>query len=89
MVLFAGKATGAEIWRLGLDGWVFLVGLQPFSAFSSDVLNLLQTEQWFRAMIFISSSILLCVCCSGGGRRGRRARFFRQESVDARSSVVA
>ena len=74
MELFAGKATGAEIWRLGLVVGI-LGGFTTFSAFSSDVLNLLQTEQWFRAMIFISSSILLCVCAAAAGVAAGRQVF--------------
>ena len=52
-----------------------LGGFTTFSAFSSDVLNLLQTEQWFRAMIFISSSILLCVCAAAAGVAAARQVF--------------
>ena len=77
-VVHGGDLHGAvcreRLRALNFGGWGwwlgFLEGLRLFSAFSSDVLNLLQSEQWFRAMIFISSSILLCVVRSGGGRRG-------------------
>jgi CrcB protein len=74
MVLIAGKATGAEIWRLGLIVGI-LGGFTTFSAFSSEVLNLLQTEQWFRAIIFMSASILLCVTAAAAGVAAARQVF--------------
>ena len=51
MVLFAGKASGAEIWRLGLVVGI-LGGFTTFSAFSSDVLNLLQAPTTKRSTFF-------------------------------------
>ena len=74
MVLIAGKAAGAEIWRLGLVVGV-LGGFTTFSAFSSDALNLLQAEQWFRAVVYISSSILLCVTAAAAGVAAARQLF--------------
>ena len=74
MVLIAGKAAGTEIWRLGLVVGI-LGGFTTFSAFSSEVLNLLQTEQWFRAIIFMSASILLCVTAAAAGVAAARQVF--------------
>ena len=74
MVLIAGKPAGAEIWRLGLVVGV-LGGFTTFSAFSSDALNLLQAEQWFRAVVYISSSILLCVTAAAAGVAAARQLF--------------
>ena len=66
MVLIAGKASGGELWSLGLmDG--LLGGFTTFSAFSSDTLGLLEAEEWFRAMIYISASILLCITAAAAG----------------------
>ena len=74
MVLVAGKAPGAEVWRLGLVVGV-LGGFTTFSAFSSDTLSLLEAEQWFRAMVYIASSILLCVVAAASGVAAARQVF--------------
>ena len=66
MVLIAGKASGGELWRLGLMVGL-LGGFTTFSAFSSDTLGLLEAEEWFRAMIYISASILLCITAAAAG----------------------
>ena len=66
MVLIAGKASGGELWRLGLMVGL-LGGFTTFSAFSSDTLGLLEAEQWFRAMVYISASILLCITAASAG----------------------
>ena len=74
MVLIAGKASGAELWRLGLMVGL-LGGFTTFSAFSSDTLGLLEAEQWFRAMVYISSSILLCITAATAGVGAARQIF--------------
>ena len=74
MVLIAGKTPGAEVWRLGLVVGV-LSGFTTFSAFSSDTLSLLEAEQWFRAMVYIASSILLCVVAAVAGVAAARQVF--------------
>lgn len=66
MVLIAGKTSGGELWRLGLMVGL-LGGFTTFSAFSSDTLGLLEAEEWFRAMIYISASILLCITAAAAG----------------------
>ncbi len=74
MVLIAGKTAGAELWRLGLMVGL-LGGFTTFSAFSSDTLNLLEAEQWFRAVVYISSSILLCITAAAAGVGAARQIF--------------
>ena len=74
MVLIAGKASGAELWRLGLMVGL-LGGFTTFSAFSSDTLGLLEAEQWFRAMVYISASILLCITAAAAGVGAARQIF--------------
>ena len=74
MVLLAGKTPGTEVWRLGLVVGV-LGGFTTFSAFSSDTLGLLEAEQWFRAMVYIASSILLCVVAAASGVAAARQVF--------------
>ena len=74
MVLIAGKVPGAEIWRLGLVVGI-LGGFTTFSAFSSDTLDLLQAEEWFRAVVYISSSVLLCVTAAAAGIAAARQIF--------------
>ena len=74
MVLIAGKTAGAELWRLGLMVGL-LGGFTTFSAFSSDALSLLETEQWFRAVVYISSSILLCITAAAAGVGAARQIF--------------
>ena len=72
--LIAGKASGAELWRLGLMVGL-LGGFTTFSAFSSDTLGLLEAEQWFRAMVYISASILLCITAAAAGVGAARQIF--------------
>ena len=74
MVLIAGKASGGELWRLGLMVGL-LGGFTTFSAFSSDTLGLLEAEQWFRAMVYISASILLCITAAAAGVGAARQIF--------------
>tara|TARA_Y100001934_G_scaffold121816_1_gene148885 strand:- start:42 stop:422 length:381 start_codon:yes stop_codon:yes gene_type:complete len=74
MVLIAGKTAGAELWRLGLMVGL-LGGFTTFSAFSSDTLSLLEAEQWFRAVVYISASILLCITAAAAGVGAARQIF--------------
>ena len=74
MVLIAGKASGGELWRLGLMVGL-LGGFTQFSAFSRVTLGVLKAEQWFLAMIYISSSILLCITAAAAGVGAARQIF--------------
>ena len=53
----------------------FCGGFTTFSAFSSDTLGLLEAEQWFRAMVYISASILLCITAAAAGVGAARQVF--------------
>ena len=74
MVLIAGEASGGELWRLGLMVGL-LGGFTTFSAFSSDTLGLLEAEQWFRAIGYISASILSCITAAAAGVGAARQIF--------------
>lgn len=70
-ILLDGKTNGTHYLRLGLMVGA-LGGFTTFSAFSADTLHLLETQQWFRAMIYISASVLLCIVAAAAGMAAAR-----------------
>jgi CrcB protein len=56
-------------------------GFTTFSAFSAENMELMQSGQWGRAMIYISASLILCVAAAAlGWRAGSMALGLRQHS---------
>lgn len=65
------KTPMGEHLRLGLLVGV-LGGFTTFSAFSGETLRLLETAQWFKAIVYISASVLLCILAAAAGMAAGR-----------------
>jgi len=65
------KTSSPHYVRLGLMVGV-LGGFTTFSAFSADTLHLLESQQWFKAMVYISASVLLCIVAAAAGMTAAR-----------------
>ena len=65
------KTPLGELLRLGLIVGV-LGGFTTFSAFSAETLTLLLSQQWLRAVTYISASVLLCIFAATAGMAAGR-----------------
>ena len=68
------KTPLGELLRLGLIVGV-LGGFTTFSAFSAETLTLLLSQQWLRAVTYISASVLLCIFAATAGMAAGRQFF--------------